>query len=67
MIYLLLKGEACMAKETDVILRSVLLHLKTSKTLKQAIIRIEGLCDKDLIAAVEKAVQDEQAEISEHE
>jgi len=47
-----------MAMETDVILRSVLYHVMTAKTLKEAEIAIKNMCSKDLIAAVKASVEE---------
>ena len=39
-----------MALETEKILRSILLNVKTSKSLKEIELVIENMCDKDWIA-----------------
>ena len=46
-----------MAIETKVILSSVLVHLRTSETLDDAIIKIEGMCEKDWILAAKEAAE----------
>jgi len=43
--------------ETEKILRSVLLHVKTSTTLKEAEIAIENMCDDDWIASANEAAE----------
>jgi len=53
-------------KETEVILQSMLYNVKRSKTLKQAIIALESMCDEQTIAYVEKKVKEaEEAEKNE--
>ena len=51
-----------MSKETDVILRSMLYNAKKSKTLKEAIIALEAMCDEETIAYAEKKVKESQEE-----
>ena len=50
-----------MSKETEVILRAALMSVKGSKSLKQAIKRLEVMCSEDIILAVDKAIKEEQA------
>ncbi|MCL2108041.1 MAG: hypothetical protein FWH20_01670 [Oscillospiraceae bacterium] len=45
-----------MSRETDVIMQSVLLILNRSKSLEEAIIAIEGMCNKENIDAVNAAL-----------
>jgi len=47
-----------MAKETEVILQSMLYNVKRSKTLEEAIIALESMCDEQTIAYVEKKVKE---------
>ncbi len=53
-----------MSKETSAILRAVLISAKTSKNLKQAIAKIEAMCDREDLDAVavslEQIKQDEE-------
>ena len=44
------------ARETDVVLRGLRFDAMTAKNIKQMVIKIRSLCDKDVIAAVEKEV-----------
>ena len=46
-----------MALETRVIMTSVLTHLNTSKTLDEAKIKVEAMCEEDWINAAEKAAK----------
>ena len=43
-----------MSKETDTILRAVMYNVKKAKTLKEAIIALEAMCDEETIAYAEK-------------
>jgi len=46
-----------MSLETRVILTSVLTDIKTSKSLEEAVIKIEAMCDEDWIRAADKAAE----------
>jgi len=45
-------------KETEVILKSMLFHVKSAKTLHGAIIALESMCDEETIAYAEKKVDE---------
>jgi len=49
-----------MSKETDTILRSMMYNVKKAKTLKEAIISLEAMCDEDTIAYAEKKVKESE-------
>ena len=51
-------GGAVMSKETDTILRAVMFNVKKAKTLEEAIISLEAMCDEDTIAYAEKKVKE---------
>jgi hypothetical protein len=46
-----------MSRETSAILRAVLISAKTSKNLKQAIAKIEAMCDKEDLDAVAVSIE----------
>ena len=46
-----------MALETKVIMTSVLTHMKSSKSLEEALIKVESMCEKDWILAANDAVE----------
>jgi len=52
-------------KETEVILQSMLYNVKRAKTLKQAVIALESMCDEQTIAYVEKKVKEAEEEENE--
>ena len=49
-----------MAKETEVILKSVLYNVKNAKNLEEAINSVEVLCDEETIAYVEKKIKEKE-------
>ena len=55
----------CISMETDIILRAILMQVKGAKNLKQAIARLESMCSKDIIAAVDSALIKEQESLEE--
>ena len=48
--------------ETEKILRSILLNVKTAKSLREMELIIENMCDKDWIAAANEAAEKIKAE-----
>ena len=46
-----------MAIETKVIMSSVLVHMKTSKSLEEALNKVEAMCEKDWILAANEAAK----------
>ena len=49
-------------KETEVILQSMLFNVKRAKSLPEAIIALESMCDEQTIAYVEKKVKEAKDE-----
>jgi len=47
-----------MAKETEILLRTIMFQVKKAETLKEAINAIEAMCDEDTIAYAEKKVKE---------
>ena len=47
-----------MGKETNTILKSMMFNVKKAKTLEEAVIALEAMCDEEIVAYAEKKVKE---------
>ena len=52
--------------ETEKILRSILLNVKTAKSLKEVELIVENMCDKDWIATANEIAEKIKSEQKQH-
>ena len=51
-----------MSKETNTILKSMMFNVKKAKTLEEAVISLEAMCDEEIVAYAEKKVKELEAQ-----